>query len=321
MTTLAKPIAILDEHPQWSSRLMRELERRGLPYERIDHASHGYDPADRGARHSVLINRSSPSSHRRGHGGVLFYTEALLAHFESLGVPVINPVASYRFEKSKALQAGLFERLGLRYPKTIVVNDRARLLAAADQLRYPVLVKPNLGGSGALIERFDSREELAARAGSVDLGPDGVALVQENIEAEGSAIVRVEILDGRFLYAIKIARKADDFNLCPADLCQVPAATPAAACPIDAKLAVERHEPPREAIDGAIALARAASIDVGGIEYLVGKNDGKIYFYDVNATSNFVADAPTVLGFDPFVPFVDYVERIAAGGVQRLVAA
>jgi hypothetical protein len=79
-------------------------------------------------------------------------------------------------------------------------------------------------------------------------------------------------------------------------------------------LAVTRFEPPAEAVAQAIALTRAASIDVGGVEYLVSRADGRIYFYDVNATSNFVADAPAVLGFDPFQPFVDYIERVAVEG-------
>jgi hypothetical protein len=35
------------------------------------------------------------------------------------------------------------------------------------------------------------------------------------------------------------------------------------------------------------------------------------HFYDVNATSNFVADAPAVLGFDPFPRFADYIVRVA----------
>ena len=30
-----------------------------------------------------------------------------------------------------------------------------------------------------------------------------------------------------------------------------------------------------------LALTRAASIDVGGVEYLVGKADGRVYFYDL----------------------------------------
>ena len=313
---LSAPIGILDEHPEWSARLIAELEHRRLPFEKIDHSNHAFDPRDRVARYSVIVNRTSPSSHRRGHGGVLFYAEALLAHWEALGIPVINPVHAYRFEKSKALQIGLFERLGVNYPRTVVVNHRDQVLKASGELRFPLLVKPNIGGSGALIERFDSRADLEARAAALDFGPDGTVLVQEFVDSEGGAIVRVEVLDDRYLYAIRIVRPESNFNLCPADICQVPAAAPGAdlgACPVDAKpgLSVTHYDAPEAVVDQARALARAASIDVGGIEYLVGRADGRVYFYDVNATSNFVADAPTVLGFDPFPRFVDYIVRVA----------
>jgi biotin carboxylase len=313
---LSAPIGILDEHPEWSARLIAELEHRRLPFEKIDHSSHAFDPRDRAARYSVIVNRTSPSSHRRGHGGVLFYAEALLAHWEALGIPVINPLRAYRFEKSKALQIGLFERLGVSYPRTVVVNHRDQVLKASGELRFPLLVKPNIGGSGALIERFDSRADLEARAATLDFGPDGTALVQEFVESEGGAIVRVEVLDDRYLYAIRIVRPASSFNLCPADICQIPAPSPSAnlgACPVEAKpgLSVTRYDAPEAVVDQARALARAASIDVGGIEYLVGRADGRVHFYDVNATSNFVADAPAVLGFDPFPLFADYIVRVA----------
>ena len=318
---LSAPIGILDEHPEWSARLIAELEHRRLPFEKIDHSNHGFDPRDRVPRYSVIVNRTSPSSHRRGHGGVLFYAEALLAHWESLGVPVINPVRAYRFEKSKALQIGLFERLGISYPRTVVVNHRDQVLKASAELRFPLLVKPNIGGSGALIERFDSRADLESRAATLDFGPDGTALVQEFVESQDGAIVRVEVLDDQYLYAIRIVRQASDFNLCPADICQVPATAPGAdlaACPVETKpgLQVTRYDAPSAVVDQARALAREASIDVGGIEYLVGRHDGRVYFYDVNATSNFVANAPSVLGFDPFPRFADYIVRVAtqAGG-------
>ena len=315
---LAAPIGILDEHPEWSARLIAELQHRRLPFEKIDHSSHAFDPRDRGRRYSVIVNRTSPSSHRRGHGSVLFYAEALLAHWEALGVPVINPLRAYRFEKSKALQIGLLERLGVRYPRTVVVNHRDQVLKASGELRFPLLVKPNVGGSGALIERFDARADLEARVSALDFGPDGTALVQEYVESEDGAIVRVEVLADRYLYAIRIVRTASDFNLCPADICQVPAAPPRddlGACPVEPRpaLSVTRYEAPAVVIDQARALARAASIDVGGIEYLVGRADGRVYFYDINATSNFVANAPAVLGFDPFQPFADYIVRVATG--------
>ena len=62
-------------------------------------------------------------------------------------------------------------------------------------------------------------------------------------------------------------------------------------------------------------LARAAGIDVGGIEYMTDDRDGRLYFYDINALSNFVADAPRVVGFDPFARLADWLEReLAAAG-------
>jgi hypothetical protein len=54
-----------------------------------------------------------------------------------------------------------------------------------------------------------------------------------------------------------------------------------------------------------------ARIDVGGVEYFVDARDGRHYFYDVNALSNFVADAPHVVGFDPFARLADYLEAEA----------
>jgi RimK-like ATP-grasp domain len=321
-TRLVAPIGIVDEHPEWSARLIAELTRRGLPWEKIDHSNHAFDPHDRRPAYSVIVNRSSPSSHTRGHAGVLFYAEAFLAHVESLGIPVINPVAAYRFEKSKALQLGLFERLGVRYPRAVVVNHRDQVLKALDEVRFPLVIKPNVGGSGAGIVRFSTREELAERLDTLAFGPDGTALVQEFIESEDGAIVRVEVLDGTYLYAIRIVRDRDaGFNLCPADICQTgpAAAAPAVelgACPVDVKpgLDVRRYDAPAEAIDTVIRLTRAASIDVGGVEYLVSKADGKIYYYDVNATSNFVANAPAVVGFEPTERFVDFIVEVAQHG-------
>ena len=128
--------------------------------------------------------------------------------------------------------------------------------------------------------------------------------------------MRVELLDDRYLYAIRIVRSATDFNLCPTDVCRLPEPQPTgdlSACPVEAKpgLEVTRYDAPPEVVAQARALARGASIDVGGIEYLVGRQDGRVYFYDVNATSNFVANAPDVLGFDPFPRFADYIVRVA----------
>jgi hypothetical protein len=124
------------------------------------------------------------------------------------------------------------------------------------------------------------------------------------------------VLGGRFFYAIRIVKETESrFNLCRADLCEAPGQG-LSACPLGATMGMQvaHFEPPPdpEAIEAALGLARAASIDIGDVEYLVGKADGQRYFYDINASSNLVADAPTALGFDPLPVFVDFIAEVAA---------
>jgi hypothetical protein len=145
------------------------------------------------------------------------------------------------------------------------------------------------------------------------LGIDHTALVQEYIPARDGHIVRVETLGGKFLYAIKVFITGDTFNLCPADICQRSDGVELtrSACPVDAPktgLKVEGFTPPQEVIHAVERIFQSAGIDVGGAEYLVDDRDGKLLYYDINALSNFVADGRNVIGFDPFVRLVDYLE-------------
>ena len=317
-----KPIAIYHEHPDWFRPLFAELDRRHLPYVRIDASAHAYDPAEADAPWSVVVNRASPSAYLRGHAQSTFHTLNWLRHLERIGVPVVNGSQPYEMEISKALQLDVLSGLGLPYPKTIVVNAAERVLDAAAKLRYPVLVKANIGGSGAGIVKYDDEAALdaAVREGRVALGIDGVALVQEAAPLRDGHITRIELLGGKFLYAIDVFPAEGSFDLCPADICQTTRgeSLARAACAIDAPkngMRVQAAKPPAEVVAGAERIARAVGLDIGGIEFLVDDRDGKHYYYDVNALSNFVADAPRVIGFDPWQPFVDFIEKRA--GVQR----
>lgn len=323
-----KPIAIYHEHPDWFRPLFAELDRRQLPYERLDAAAHSYDPAEQSVAWSIVVNRASPSAYLRGHGQSTFHTLHWLRHLERLGVPVVNGSMPYAQEISKATQLTLLQELGLPYPKSLVVNDAGRIAGAAEKLRFPVLVKGNIGGSGAGIVRYDTPDALrdALAAGAVSLGLDGVALVQEAAPLRGGHITRVETLGGRFLYAIDVYPAAGSFDLCPADICQTTGGESLVrgACAIDAPkngMRVEGASPPPEIVAQVERIARATALDIGGVEYLVDDRDGAHYFYDINALSNFVADAPRVVGFDPWVPFVDFIEeRAGIRAAPRLAA-
>ncbi len=313
-----RPIAVFHEHPDWFRPLFLELARREREYVRLDAAAHTFDPFEREAPYSLLVNRASPSAYIRGHAASTFYTQHFLKHVERLGVPVVNGSAAYALELSKATQLDVLESLGLPSPRALVINHPSQASAAAAQLRFPVLVKANIGGSGAGIVRYDTPDALtgAVERGEVALGIDGTALVQEAAPLRDGHITRVETLGGDYLYAINVFPATGSFDLCPADACQTTdgVALVGAACAVDAPksgLRVEGYTPPREIIEQVERIARASHLDVGGIEYLVDDRDGKHYFYDINALSNFVADAPNVIGFDPWVPFVDYLEKRA----------
>jgi hypothetical protein len=330
MTADRRPIAVYHEHPDWFRPLFAELERRDLPYVRVDPRAHCYDPGSDDCLYSLFINRMSPSAYLRGGVQAIFYTLGLLAHLERLGVPIVNGLRAFTTETSKARQLTIMESLGLPFPRARVFNHASKAMAAAEGLRFPIVVKANIGGSGAGIVRFDRPEDLACAAAEdrLNLGIDHTALVQEFIPARGGHLTRVETMGGKYLYAIKLYMPGDTFNLCPGDACQRTDGVELTrtACPVNAPrtgMKVEGYTPPGSVIDAVEAIVRVGGIDLGGIEYMIDDRDGRLVYYDVNALSNFVADARNVVGFDPFVRLVDYLEVRAGfcGKRDRVVSA
>lgn len=324
--TNGQRLAVFYEHPEWFKPLFAEFDRRGVEYDRLLAHEHRFDPAERRCPYALIINRMSPSAYTRGHAQAILYTLQYLAYLKEIGANVLNGYDAYVYEFSKARQIGLLHRLGLRHPRARVINHPSQGPAAAEGLTFPVILKPNIGGSGAKIVRFDTPQALraAADAAVLDLGIDHSALVQEYLPAEGNSIVRVEVLNGSYLYAIRLFLMADEFNLCPADYCRVPAdegqpELKGLADGVSGRgVPVEGYTPPPHVIEDVRRITAAAHIEVGGVEYLVNARDGQVYYYDINALSNFVADAPRIVGFDPFPRLVDFLLQRA--GLAKPVA-
>jgi hypothetical protein len=329
MAALKRPIAIYHEHPHWFERLFAELDRRGTPYERVDATRHRFDIEPNGNRsYSLLFNRMSPSAYTRGHGNGIYYTVSYLEHLERLGVRVINGSRGFRNEISKASQLSVLHSLGLPYPRARVINHPEQAPAAAEGFRFPIIVKPNVGGSGKGIVRFDTAEALAeaAHTGQFSLGLDSTALIQEFIPARDKHITRVEVVGGKYLYGINVYITGETFDLCPADICKTTSGVELnlATCAVEAPkagLRVEGYTPPAQVIADVERIMQTAGIDVGGVEYVIDDRDVQLYYYDINALSNFVSDGPRVVGFDPFVKLVDYLEEQATESLKKEAAA
>jgi hypothetical protein len=333
---LQKPIAIYYEHPDWFRPLFQQLDERGVPWLKIHARHHNYDAASPERDYSLLFNRMSPSAWQRGLGHAIFYTLNYLAHLEAKGMRVVNGYRCFNHEISKALQLTNLEKLGLPYPEARVINHPSQAPEAADAIGYPVVLKPNIGGSGAGIERFNSPAELrrAIDENRLFFGIDSTALVQEAFTARDGIITRVEVLGGKYLYAIKIHITGESYNLCPADICQNTRGEELTriACPVDAPksgMKVEGYDPPRQVMEDVERIVELAGVEVGGIEYVTDDRTGRQLYYDVNALSNFVADPVRVIGFNPYARLADFLiaeaqrhearrgERVAAGGGPR----
>jgi len=311
---LDKPIAIYYEHPDWFRPLFQQLDERGANWLKIDARHHCYDAASPEREYSLLFNRMSPSAWQRGLAHGIFYTLNYLAHLEAQGVRVVNGYRCFAHETSKALQLSNLEKLGLSYPRARIINHPSQALAAAEAIGYPVVLKPNIGGSGAGIERFSSPDQLrsAVEANRLYFGIDSTALVQEAFTARGGIITRVEVLGGKYLYAIQIHTTGESFNLCPADICQNTRGEELTriACPVDAPktgMQVEGYEPPRQVIEDVERIVELAGVEVGGIEYVFDEATGRQLYFDVNALSNFVADPVRVIGFNPYSRLADFL--------------
>ena len=214
MTAASPDLAVVYEHPQWFEPLFAALARRGVDFARTPLAGHSFDPAGSPPPAPVTLSRVAMSSFLREPEHPIFYAQSLFAHWEAQGGRFVN-ASALPVDTSKARQLSLISSLGLAIPATRVVHRRADLVRAAEGLRYPVLVKADIGGSGAGIVRYDTSEELAeaARAGSTPVGVNGVSLIQEYTPRRGDRITRVEVMNGRILYAMEVESPGDTLSL------------------------------------------------------------------------------------------------------------
>ncbi len=304
-------LVVLFEHPDWQKPLFSALERRQVRYEGFDLKRAAFDP-DAIPEAPLYFNQASPSAYVRGNTRAVPFCLSLMRSLEQSGARVLNGSAAFSLELSKSSQAALMGRLGIPHPCTLAFNDVDAALAQWGD-RWPALLKPEQGGSGARMYLLQSGPELV-RLLRDQPGlwlPDNLLLLQEYFEVDPTqGIVRMEFLGSELLYAMRVISHGA-FNLCPSEVCnpegggghcEVPAAKPAKPVEFYPYPAV-----PAPAVEAGKALMAAGGLDVGGIEYLEAR-DGRMIFYDINANSNLRAPIAQTYGFDPFERVVDFLE-------------
>jgi glutathione synthase/RimK-type ligase-like ATP-grasp enzyme len=311
--TQSPDLVVLHEHPQWQQPLFAALERRGIAYAPYDVKQAAFSNVETPVAR-LYFNQASPSAYVRGNTRAVPLALAYMRTLERLGARVLNGADVFALELSKSVQATLLRTLGIDTPWSITFNEAAALRHYADRIQWPAILKPDQGGSGAriqVVESLEHVESIFSADPSVWL-PDNLFLLQEYLPHDPEqGIVRLEFLGGELLYAMRV-KTHGRFNLCPSPVCNPDDGD--GACEISA---VQEPAPPvefspyaevpREAVETAARIVRAARLDVGGIEYLETPG-GRRVFYDVNANSNLRPSVAAAFGFDPFERVVDFLE-------------
>jgi hypothetical protein len=215
-------VHVLHENPEWMPPFAAAFAAEGVDWDETLVTGGSLDLTAEPAE-GLWWSRMSASAHTRGHTAAAEHARALLDLLEAHGRRVVNGRACSTSSCPRCASSRCCGRPGSRCRgRWPVVGGRPEdVLAAAAAVGPPVVVKPNRGGKGLGVARFDSVDELAAALPMLAEPVDGVLLVQEYVEPARPRITRAEIVGGELVYAITADTERGGFELCPADACAV----------------------------------------------------------------------------------------------------
>ena len=214
---------ILFENPDWLPPITKALSERGVVYDTWDLRA-GSVILDDPPSNQLFFNKVSASAHTRGNLNAPSVARSLINHLELNGNKVLNGSLALDLELSKIQQYSALRKYGLPFPKTIACFDVGSIMNAALTIDFPIILKPNQGGKGLGVQKFDSLEALkpTIEQRSQLESVDGIWLVQEYIQPQKPQITRMEFIGGSFFYAVEV-NTSGGFELCPAEACQLEA--------------------------------------------------------------------------------------------------
>ena len=216
-----KKVYVLHEHSAWVEPLRNQLEALNTPYAEW-FLSDGHVDLQSIPPEGVFYNRMSASSHTRGNRFGVELTEVTLAWLERHNRRIINDRRAINLEVRKSEQYLQLNAFGIPTPFTIATVGKEHLRSAAEAFNgRSFITKPNRGGKGLGVQLFHTTESFHFFLDKNDIESlDGVVLLQEYIKPKDAHIIRLEFIDGKYYYAVKVDTSGG-FELCPADACQI----------------------------------------------------------------------------------------------------
>jgi [lysine-biosynthesis-protein LysW]--L-2-aminoadipate ligase len=277
-------IGMLCSRIRVEEKLLRDaLERRGLEVDVVDDRELILTLARPNRRWDAVLERSI--SQTRGL--------AITSVLERWGVPVINRHAVTAMCASKLDTSAALDAAGVPAPVTAVAFTPEAALVAAEELGYPVVLKPVTGSWGRLLAKINDRDAAEAlfEHKAVLGGPEhSIFYLQRHIDKPGRDI-RAFVVGDDVICAIY--READHW------VTNTARGARTRNCAVDATL--------RD-----LSLRAAAAVGGGVLAVDLLEDHDRLLVSEVNATMEF-KNSIDVTGVDIPGRVAEYVSRIARG--------
>lgn len=288
---MATRVALLCSRVRVEEKMLRDaLAQRGADVQRVDDREIVLDLTAPWSDFDVVLERS------------LSQTNALAALqvFEAWGLPTVNRYAVTALCNDKLSTSAALTAAGIPSPRTLVAFTAEAAIEAAEQIGYPVVLKPLTGSWGRLLARINDRdaaEALFEHKATLGSHEHSVFYLQEHCDKPARDI-RVFVIDGEPICAIY--RESEHW------ITNTARGAVTSNCPVTADIA---------------SLSRRASAAVGGGVLAVDllEDSDRLLVSEVNAGMEF-RNSIDVTGVDIPGRVADFVLQVARTSARRAEA-
>lgn len=137
---------------------------------------------------------------------------SIIKQFQLSGFPVINGYIGVFRAKNKIRTLQMLDHFNIPVPKTVVVENPELIVQAAEEFRFPVIVKSIYGTHGNGVFLAESKRSLAPIVEYLTAKEKGPVSVQEYIKEAKGKDLRVLVLGKKVVAAMSRHAKSGEFR-------------------------------------------------------------------------------------------------------------
>ena len=199
-----------------AQRLILEFKKRNIRVYYINPSNIDIF-VNREDRKSILVNNEFASLPDfvipRLGSSMNYYQKSVIRHLEKMGVLIINGSESIENAKDKLYSMQILAQQNIPVPKTLLAKDPVNIEYIKRRIGFPVVVKTLSGthGKGVYLAKDETNLQQLLDMIS-EINPRMNLIIQEFVSAQAGTDIRVFVVGGKVVGAMKRESKDGDFR-------------------------------------------------------------------------------------------------------------